>query len=238
MRVTATQARVGQGRRRTAFYARKFSEASSSRAASGSSPTRSGGRWPNSRRFCASREEAVDMQTAHDSGPRSRPTGRPTASTSPDPPTCPERPAQLYIACWSRIAESTPKALDGTRSFSCAKGRGTGQPGLARHADPKCQPHRRHDGYEVTRSGTADVVLPDTSRCHFTAVRPANDPFGAFVPLSDHFAEGDANDYVGKGLSGGGSCAGRIAIRPRDEACMRAACLVLWMGFGSIRFDK
>ena len=67
-------------------------------------------------------------------------------------------------------------------------------------------------GYEVTRrfGGTglpADTIVVD-------AVGSAGQSFGAFIPSGVTLRlEGDANDYVGKGLSGG-----RIVVRPAAEA--------------------
>jgi len=67
-------------------------------------------------------------------------------------------------------------------------------------------------GHEVTkRRGGAG--LPDgTIRIAFTG--SAGQSFGAFVPAGiELLLEGDANDYVGKGLSGG-----RIVVRPHRDA--------------------
>jgi glutamate synthase (NADPH) large chain len=67
-------------------------------------------------------------------------------------------------------------------------------------------------GAEVTRRYGA-VGLPDnTIQVHFTG--SAGNSFGAFVPKGITLrVEGDANDYVGKGLSGG-----RIVLRPSHDA--------------------
>ena len=58
-------------------------------------------------------------------------------------------------------------------------------------------------GYEVTRAVTAAPACPTTpSASHFTG--SAGQSFGAFLPRGITLTlEGDANDYVGKGLSGG-----------------------------------
>ncbi|HMC94445.1 MAG TPA: glutamate synthase-related protein, partial [Polyangia bacterium] len=57
-------------------------------------------------------------------------------------------------------------------------------------------------GSEVTRKYGADGLPDDTIRLHFTG--SAGQSFGAFVPRGMTLTlEGDANDYVGKGLSGG-----------------------------------
>ena len=57
-------------------------------------------------------------------------------------------------------------------------------------------------GSEITRRWGADGLPDDTVRLHFTG--SAGQSFGAFVPRGMTLTlEGDANDYVGKGLSGG-----------------------------------
>ena len=71
-------------------------------------------------------------------------------------------------------------------------------------------------GYEVTRRFGSAGLPDDTINVRFTGA--AGQSFGAFVPrgitLSVH---GEANDFVGKGLSGG-----RIIVRPPDGAAFRA----------------
>jgi glutamate synthase (NADPH) large chain len=57
-------------------------------------------------------------------------------------------------------------------------------------------------GYEITSRRGAEGLPDDTIRIHFTG--SAGQSFGAFVPRGITFTlEGDANDYWGKGLSGG-----------------------------------
>jgi glutamate synthase (ferredoxin) len=57
-------------------------------------------------------------------------------------------------------------------------------------------------GYRITRRWGAAGLPDDTIRVHFTG--SAGQSFGAFVPRGISFTlEGDANDYWGKGLSGG-----------------------------------
>ena len=57
-------------------------------------------------------------------------------------------------------------------------------------------------GYEITRRWGGAGLPDDTIRVHFTG--SAGQSFGAFVPRGVTFTlEGDANDYWGKGLSGG-----------------------------------
>jgi glutamate synthase (NADPH/NADH) large chain len=67
-------------------------------------------------------------------------------------------------------------------------------------------------GYEVTRRHGADGLPDDTIQLQFTG--SAGQSFGAFVPRGITLRlEGDSNDYVGKGLSGG-----KIAVRPPRQA--------------------
>jgi glutamate synthase domain-containing protein 2/glutamate synthase domain-containing protein 1/glutamate synthase domain-containing protein 3 len=63
-------------------------------------------------------------------------------------------------------------------------------------------------GSEVTRRHGAEGLPEDTIRIHFKG--SAGQSFGAFMPRGMTFIlEGDANDYVGKGLSGG-----KIIVKP------------------------
>jgi glutamate synthase domain-containing protein 3 len=57
-------------------------------------------------------------------------------------------------------------------------------------------------GYEVTKRYGAEGLADDTIRLNFAG--SAGQSFGAFVPRGITLTlEGDANDYIGKGLSGG-----------------------------------
>ncbi|NQU45571.1 MAG: glutamate synthase subunit alpha, partial [Chlorobium sp.] len=63
-------------------------------------------------------------------------------------------------------------------------------------------------GYEVTKAYGAEGLPDDTIHLSFTG--SAGQSFGAFIPKGMTLElEGDANDYVGKGLSGG-----RIVVYP------------------------
>ncbi|NBV02972.1 MAG: glutamate synthase large subunit [Acidimicrobiia bacterium] len=65
-------------------------------------------------------------------------------------------------------------------------------------------------GHEVTKAWRGEGLDDDTVRVRFTG--SAGQSFGAFVPRGiTLLLEGDANDYVGKGLSGG-----RLVIRPPE----------------------
>jgi glutamate synthase (NADPH/NADH) large chain len=71
-------------------------------------------------------------------------------------------------------------------------------------------------GYEVTRRWGGTGLPDDTITLRFTG--SAGQSFGAFVPRGITLAlEGDANDYVGKGLSGG-----RIILAPPRDATFAA----------------
>jgi glutamate synthase (ferredoxin) len=71
-------------------------------------------------------------------------------------------------------------------------------------------------GSEITRKYGARGLPEDTIRLHFRG--SAGQSFGAFIPPGMSLSlEGDANDYVGKGLSGG-----KIAVFPPREATFAA----------------
>jgi glutamate synthase (ferredoxin) len=71
-------------------------------------------------------------------------------------------------------------------------------------------------GSEITKRHGAKGLPDDTIRLRFTG--SAGQSFGAFIPRGMTFTlEGDANDYVGKGLSGG-----RLIIKPDDRATFAA----------------
>ncbi|MGH7353662.1 MAG: glutamate synthase large subunit [Candidatus Rokuibacteriota bacterium] len=71
-------------------------------------------------------------------------------------------------------------------------------------------------GYEVTRRWGGDGLPPDTIRIHFSG--SAGQSFGAFVPRGITLTlEGDANDYWGKGLSGG-----RLSVFPPKASTFAA----------------
>ena len=71
-------------------------------------------------------------------------------------------------------------------------------------------------GYEVTRRWGGEGLPEDTIDISFRG--SAGQSFGAFLPRGITLRlTGDANDYVGKGLSGG-----RIVVRPPDEGAFTA----------------
>jgi glutamate synthase (ferredoxin) len=71
-------------------------------------------------------------------------------------------------------------------------------------------------GSHITRAHGADGLPPDTIQLTFKG--SAGQSFGAFVPRGLTLTlEGDANDYVGKGLSGG-----RILVYPPKDSTFQA----------------
>jgi glutamate synthase (ferredoxin) len=67
-------------------------------------------------------------------------------------------------------------------------------------------------GSEVSRRWGAAGLPEDTIEMHFTG--SAGQSFGAFMPKGmTFFLEGDSNDYIGKGLSGG-----KIIVYPSDQS--------------------
>src|SRR5207248_1552441 len=67
-------------------------------------------------------------------------------------------------------------------------------------------------GSEITRRYGAEGLPEDTIEINFTG--SAGQSFGAFMPKGMTFSlEGDANDYVGKGLSGG-----KIIVYPPERS--------------------
>jgi glutamate synthase (ferredoxin) len=71
-------------------------------------------------------------------------------------------------------------------------------------------------GSEVTRRHGPEGLPEDTIRIHFKG--SAGQSFGAFMPRGMTFIlEGDSNDYVGKGLSGG-----KIVVHPPESSTFKA----------------
>ncbi|MBL8189842.1 MAG: glutamate synthase subunit alpha, partial [Acidobacteria bacterium] len=71
-------------------------------------------------------------------------------------------------------------------------------------------------GSEVTRAYGAGGLMDDTIQLHFTG--SAGQSFGAFVPRGVTLTlEGDSNDYLGKGLSGG-----KIIVYPSKASTFKA----------------
>ncbi len=71
-------------------------------------------------------------------------------------------------------------------------------------------------GSEISRLYGAEGLPDNTIKCNFTGT--AGQSFGAFIPKGISFIlNGDANDYLGKGLSGG-----RIVVRRPEGATFKA----------------
>ncbi len=67
-------------------------------------------------------------------------------------------------------------------------------------------------GSEITRRWGAEGLPEDTIEIHFTG--SAGQSFGAFIPRGMTFyLEGDSNDYIGKGLSGG-----KVIVFPPEQS--------------------
>ena len=110
------------------------------------------------------------------------------------------------------------QALDNELIVACRRRARTSAAGGAR-AGRSGNVHRAVGtmlGYEVTRRWGGAGLPDDTITVRFTG--SAGQSFGAFVPRGITLAlEGDANDYVGKGLSGG-----RIVVAPPRGATFAA----------------
>jgi len=71
-------------------------------------------------------------------------------------------------------------------------------------------------GHEVTKAWGGDGLPDGTIQIHFTG--SAGQSFGAFVPAGIEMRlEGDSNDYLGKGLSGG-----RLVVHPHSSVQFQA----------------
>jgi glutamate synthase (NADPH/NADH) large chain len=119
----------------------------------------------------------------------------------------------------SRTTASTaPRHDDAARL--CAPAIERGEKVVADAPDPQRQPRRRHHHWPARSPSKhgAKGLPEDTIRFKFKG--SAGQSFGAFVPRGMTLSiEGDANDYFGKGLSGGKliifPAAGRRPSRPR-----------------------
>jgi glutamate synthase (NADPH/NADH) large chain len=87
-------------------------------------------------------------------------------------------------------------------------------------------------GYEVTKRWGGEGLPPDTISVAFTG--SAGQSFGAFLPRGITLRlAGDANDYLGKGLSGG-----RIVVAPDPAAPFAAETQIIAgnvIGYGATR---
>jgi glutamate synthase (NADPH/NADH) large chain len=117
------------------------------------------------------------------------------------------------LYCSSRQDHGLDKALDQQLIAQCREALDAGTP--VKFTTKISNPNRTVGtmlGHEVTKAYGGDG-LPDGT-IDITFEGSAGNSFGAFVPRGITLqVRGDANDYVGKGLSGG-----RIVLRPSDDA--------------------
>ncbi|CAO5241546.1 glutamate synthase large subunit [Frankia sp. AgKG'84/4] len=129
----------------------------------------------------------------------------------------PERPFGGELHCTSSQDHGLDKALDNSLIQLCEGALDDGRPVWLE------MPIRNVNrtvgtmlGYEVTKRFGAAGLPDDTIQLRFTG--SAGQSFGAFVPRGMTLTlEGDANDYTGKGLSGG-----KIFVFPPKESPLRA----------------
>ena len=139
-------------------------------------------------------------------------TGRPTDSTSRRCCTCPNCPTALPPP--ARTTAAWPRACAGPHAHAACRGRHRVQrPGTSRAARPQRQSRRRRAGQRGDDDDGDRDGLPDGT-IDVTFTGSAGQSFAAFLPRGIMLRLlGDANDYVGKGLSGG-----RIVVRPHADA--------------------
>ncbi|ABD12370.1 glutamate synthase (NADH) large subunit [Frankia casuarinae] len=129
----------------------------------------------------------------------------------------PERPFGGSLNCTSSQDHGLDKALDNSLIQLCEGALDDGRPVWLE------MPIRNVNrtvgtmlGYEVTKRFGAAGLPDDTIQLRFTG--SAGQSFGAFAPRGMTLTlEGDANDYAGKGLSGG-----KIFVFPPKESPLRA----------------
>src|SRR5262249_52987014 len=123
-------------------------------------------------------------------------------------------PESVQRHCCIRQEHGLEKSLDQTVLFSvCRRALENAEPVWA--TLPIRNIHRvvgTQVGSEITRRYGRQGLPDDTIRLHFRG--SAGQSFGAFVPRGMTLTlEGDANDYLGKGLSGG-----KIIVYPPRES--------------------
>src|SRR5947199_131598 len=116
----------------------------------------------------------------------------------------PDMPPEVARHCVVRQDHALEKSLDATTIIPACRE-------AIEHAKPVRLSLPIHNvdrtvgtmlGYHVTKRWGGAGLADDTIRIHFTG--SAGQSFGAFLPRGASFTlEGDANDYWGKGLSGG-----------------------------------
>ena len=178
---------------------------------SSSSPRRCASSWPSSA-----------------SAPWTRPSATPRCSTRPRPSTTGRRPGSTSrpILHVPDAARGRPACTRSSARTTASTGRSTSTlielaaPALERRRAGRASSCRsatstarsaRCSAHEVTRRYGGAGLPDDTITIAFTG--SAGQSFGAFLPRGITLRlEGDANDYVGKGLSGG-----RLVVRPPTD---------------------
>ena len=124
----------------------------------------------------------------------------------------PVMPAEVARYCVETQDHGLDRALDHQLIEKSQAGAREGREGQLHHADPQREPHRRHDAVGRDRAPPHPRrAADDTIHVQFTGV--AGQSFGAFLARGVTLdLVGDANDYVGKGLSGG-----RIIVRSPND---------------------
>jgi glutamate synthase (NADPH/NADH) large chain len=155
--------------------------------------------WPSSASAPSTRWWAASTRSMP---PSPMSTGRPRASTSPRSSTRPRCPrASPAAKCRRRITASSRRSI--TRSSPRPRPRLIEDPRHRQLRHPQRASHRRrHAG----RRNRPPLRLRWIARRHHPLQVPgsAGQSFGAFVPNGVTLElEGDSNDYLGKGLSGG-----------------------------------
>ena len=152
-------------------------------------------------------------------GPAERPrrrstTGRRRARLLGDPARARGGVRRVAPHACSAQDHGLERALDNELIAACADALEHRTPVSLESADPQRQPHRRHD---ARLRGHAPLGRPRPARRHdphaTSPARPARASARSCRAASRSTLEGDANDYVGKGLSGG-----KIVVFPPRSA--------------------
>ena len=122
-------------------------------------------------------------------------------------------PPSVAIHCVQPQDHGLEKALDNELIELAEPALEREQRGRDRAADPQRQPHRRHDavGGDLAALGRGGPAAGD-HQASSSPARPARASAPSWPTASPCTLEGDANDYFGKGLSGG-----RIVVYPPTQ---------------------
>ena len=163
-------------------------------------------------------DEAIGQRRGRSTPAAPSSTGRPSASTSRRSCTCPICRRARPVARTTVQDHGLEKALDNELITKAADALESGQAGRASRC-PVRNVNRTVGtmlGAEVTRR-YGGAGLPDGT-IDITLTGSAGQSFGAFLPRGVTLRlVGDANDYLGKGLSGG-----RLSVRPAPGASLVA----------------